>query len=91
MKLSKFSQDDYYQYAGVEEEGTDVAMITETKKQGDEEREIIIDTHGFHIFGLNTVTMEESYRTINCSYIAAGLMILALPDSEIFSFNMEKM
>jgi len=90
MKLTKFTEENYLQYAAVEESGTSVAMITDTVLVGNEEREIIIDDDGFHIFAFNTDTLVESFLSVSCSYIAAGQMVLALPEPCIFDFKLEE-
>ena len=90
MKLTKFSDEDYMQYGDVNENGTEVAMITENVCKDNEEREIIIDSDGFHIFAINTDTMVQYYLSVQCSYIAAGQMILALPNVCIFDFKLEE-
>lgn len=91
MRLVKFCEENYLQYGDVQEKGTEVAMITDTICAGEMEREIIIDSDGFHIFELDCETQAENYLSVECSYTAAGLMVLALPDLEIFSFKLEEM
>jgi len=90
MELTQFTEENYMQYADVEEIGTNVALITKTVLVGNEEREIIVDCAGFYIFGLNIDTMKQTYLAVECSFVCAGLMVLAMPENELFTFKLEE-
>lgn len=90
MKLIKFCEENYLQYAGVSEVGTNVALVTETKIQNGNEREIVIDDDGIHIHEIDWQFITGKYLHIPCAYELACSIVLGLTGNQIFEFKLEE-
>lgn len=93
MKLNKFDSENYFQYGGVEENGTEVALITETVERNNMEREIIVDSNGFAIFEIDTnnpESMDHSFIQIEMTYGMACSMVEAMTVDMMFGFVLEE-